>query len=82
MRTTLDIDDDLLLAARELAHREKKTAGEVISELLRDAMTRPRQGSSTAVREPEAHNGFAPFAPRGTVVSEELVQRLRNDVGP
>lgn len=33
MRTTLDIDDiddDLLLAAEELAHREHRTAGEVV----------------------------------------------------
>ena len=27
MRTTLDIDDDVLRAVRELARREKKTAG-------------------------------------------------------
>jgi len=28
MRTTLDIDDDVLLAAKERARRENKTAGE------------------------------------------------------
>ena len=33
MRTTLDIDDDLLAAAKELARRERTTAGEVISRL-------------------------------------------------
>ena len=35
MRTTLDIADDVLQAAKERARREKKTAGEVISELAR-----------------------------------------------
>jgi hypothetical protein len=30
MRTTLDIDDDVLAAAKELASAQKKTAGKVI----------------------------------------------------
>ena len=33
MRTTLDIEEDVLFAAKDLARREKKTAGQVISEL-------------------------------------------------
>jgi hypothetical protein len=32
MRTTLDIADDVLQAAKERARRENKTAGQVISE--------------------------------------------------
>jgi len=35
MRTTLDIDDDVLQAAKELAQRDKKTTGEMLSELAR-----------------------------------------------
>jgi hypothetical protein len=31
MRTTLDIDDDVLFAAKEIARREKKTIGKVVS---------------------------------------------------
>ena len=38
MRTTLDIDDDVLQAARDLARRKKKTAGAIISELARQAL--------------------------------------------
>ena len=38
MRTTLDIDDDVLQAAKDLARRKKKTAGEIISELARQAL--------------------------------------------
>jgi hypothetical protein len=79
MRTTLDIDDDVLMAAKERARREKKTAGQLISQLLREAMTRPATG--TQVREPEAHYGFQPFGSRGTVVSDELVNRLREEEG-
>ena len=39
MRTTLDIDDDLLAAAKELARRERKSAGQVVSELMRKGLT-------------------------------------------
>ena len=38
MRTTLDIDDEVLEAAKELARRERKTAGQVISELARKGL--------------------------------------------
>jgi hypothetical protein len=48
MRTTLDIDDDVLRAAKELARREKKTAGAVISELTRRALTAPFTASPEA----------------------------------
>jgi hypothetical protein len=35
MRTTLDIDEDVLEAAEELAERQNKTPGQVMSELVR-----------------------------------------------
>ena len=38
MRTTLQIDDDLLQAAKSIAMLEHKTIGEVISALLRKAL--------------------------------------------
>jgi hypothetical protein len=41
MRTTLAIDDDVLHAVKERARREKRTAGEVLSDLARQALTRP-----------------------------------------
>jgi Arc/MetJ family transcription regulator len=41
MRTTLDLDDDVLASAKEIARREGKTAGRVLSELARQALTRP-----------------------------------------
>jgi hypothetical protein len=39
MRTTLDIADDVLLAVKERARREKRTAGAVLSDLARRALT-------------------------------------------
>ena len=38
MRTTLNIDDDLLLAVREIARRETKSVGGAVSDLLRQAL--------------------------------------------
>ena len=76
MRTTLDIADDVLLEAKERARREHKTAGEVVSELLRQALTAPQP---SAVREPKAVHGFKPFARRGGIVTNELIDQLRNE---
>ena len=42
MRTTLDIDDDVVAAARELAARERRSLGSVISELARRGLTPAR----------------------------------------
>lgn len=43
MRTTLEIDDDVLLAAKELAEAQKSTAGKVLSELARKALKPSRK---------------------------------------
>ncbi len=73
MRTTLDIDEDVLTAAKELAAAEKKTAGQVISDLARQALTRP-------TREQLTHqNGFWVLPKRGGIVTSELVERLAED---
>lgn len=77
MRTTLDIDDDVLQAAKEIARREKKTAGQVISALARSALAAPRP--ATSAREPRAVYGFRPFPPRGGIVTNELIDSLRED---
>ena len=41
MRTTLDLDDDVLQAAKELAALQGKTAGQMVSELVRRALRQP-----------------------------------------
>lgn len=83
MRTTLDIDDDLLAAARELAQREKKSAGKVVSELMRKALTGAASaGSDTYAKEPEAFYGLRPIPSDGkTVVTNEQIDRLRDELG-
>jgi hypothetical protein len=82
MRTTLDIADDVLAAAKERARREHKSIGQVVSELIRQALTAPREPTAplpSAVHEPPAVYGIQPFARRGAVVTNDLIDRLRND---
>jgi hypothetical protein len=77
MRTTLDIDDDVLQAAKERARHEGSTAGKVISDLARRALT--VVSDDARVRSAKSVCGFRPFPKRGSVVTNELVDRLRDD---
>ena len=77
MRTTLDIDDDVLQAAREMARREKKTAGAMISKLVRRALT--TSPTERAEKNPNPLHGFRPFPNRGGIVTDELVDKLRDE---
>ncbi len=80
MRTTLDIDDDLLLAAKEIARRERSTAGQVVSRLLRRSLTGAAADAPRGRRSGVA--GFVPFAaPPGVLVTNEQVDRLREAEG-
>jgi hypothetical protein len=71
MRTTLDIDDDVLEAAKELAKAEKKSAGAVLSSLARRALTQPSD------RKPAEFRGGFRLLPRtGKIVTAEIVEQL------
>ena len=78
MRTTLDIDDDVLIAAKELAKARKSTAGEVISDLVRKALTVPTSlAAATGPGGTISKNGWYVLPSRGgPPVTSELVQRL------
>jgi len=79
MRTTLDIDEDLLAAAKELARKEGSTAGQVVSRLLRRSLT-GQQAATGAKRKSAA--GFEPFlAKAGVVITNDLVNALRDAEG-
>jgi len=77
MRTTLDIDEDVINAAKELARRDKLSTGQVVSRLLREVLTRRHdeqaQGRTVA--------GFRPFAPGGRIVSNDEINVLRDAEG-
>jgi len=75
VRTTLDIDDDVLNAVKELAVARRATAGQVLSELARKALrpSEPAQVRNGVPLLPSRPGS----APRPTM---HLVNRLRDDV--
>jgi hypothetical protein len=75
MRTTLDIADDVLQVAKELARRKNKTTGQVISDLARQALNAPP--AALTPEGPRATFGFRPFPKRGGIVTNELIDKLR-----
>lgn len=77
MRTTLNLDEDVLMAVKERARRDKRSAGEVLSELAREALTGRHRDSEVA--ESGGFYGFEPLPHRGPAVSNELIDRLRED---
>jgi hypothetical protein len=79
MRTTLDIDDEVLRAAKDMARRRNSTAGKVISDLARQALTGSAPPSN--VSEARAFYGFRPLPAGDRLVSEETIERLREQEG-
>jgi hypothetical protein len=77
VRTTLDIDNDVLQAAKERARREHRTIGQVLSALARRGLSAPEE--RPAVAEPKPVYGFKPIPRRGAVVTNELIDKLRED---
>lgn len=75
MRTTLDIDDDVLQLAKELAARERKSAGQVVSELARRGAHAAPTGPP-APRARRRRNGFEVAPAGGRIVTSELVRAI------
>jgi len=76
MRITLDIADDVLQVARDLAATEGRTTGAVLSDLARRGL---RAGS--AARSGGVRNGVEVLPSRGETVSLGHVHRLMGDEG-
>jgi hypothetical protein len=82
VRTTLDIDDDVLAAAKELAKAQNSTAGEVISDLARKALT---SAAGAEGREAAPHgllyeDGWYVLPSRGAVVTNELIDKIQEEL--
>ncbi|MGH9607422.1 MAG: hypothetical protein ACRD3N_17170 [Terracidiphilus sp.] len=75
MRATLDIDDDVLAAAKEMAASEGRSVGEIVSSLARQAM-----GSRTA--QDKMRNGIPllPARPGQPHITSELVRQLHEEI--
>jgi hypothetical protein len=78
MRTTVELDEDVYLAIKDRARRERRSAGAVLSELARMSL----HGASVE-SGPTALGfrtlGFRTLGSRGTVVTNELIDRLREE---
>jgi hypothetical protein len=75
MRTTLDIEADVLQAAKEIAAKERTTAGAVISRLAREGLMGPSGSSGGEVMR----NGVPVIKGTGNVISLEHVQTLMDE---
>ena len=81
MRTTIDIDDDVLAAAKELARLQNVSAGQIVSRLVRQALAGTQNMVKPAPQTGKANIGFRSFPSRGTVVTDEQVNLLRDQEG-
>ncbi|HWJ52572.1 MAG TPA: hypothetical protein VNT24_04255 [Propionibacteriaceae bacterium] len=70
MRTTVDLDEDVLLTIKQRARGEHRSPGAVLSELARRALT------ESAPVSRDSFFGFQPLLNRGGVVTNELIDRL------
>ena len=73
MRTTLDIDADILGVAKQLAHERKTNIGKVLSDLAREAL-KPKKA-------PKYRNGIPLLerVPGMPPMTMELVNKLRDE---
>ena len=74
MRTTLDLDDDVLLAVKELAIFRGSTAGKVLSDLARKAL---EPSAKSRIRNGVPLLPARPGAPKLTM---KRVNELRDEV--
>lgn len=73
MRTTLELDDDLLAEAKQMARQRGESIGQVISALARQALS--------AEAPVKVRNGVLLFAPKDSGAQPDLrtVNALRDD---
>ena len=86
MRTTLDIDSDVLAAAKALAQSGHSTAGRVISDVMRRAIALglAHSNSPAAAHKmpmPTAVYGFSPLTSGGRIVTNDMVRAIRDELG-
>lgn len=81
MRITTNIADDSRTAAREVIKLEARPIGTVASRLTRQSLGGEGNEAVSFAAEPPPEFGFRPFPKLGGVATNELVNRLREEVG-
>lgn len=80
MRTTLDIDDDVLAVIKDVAAARKISAGKAASELIRKALAEPvSRGVSDAAQEEYILDGFPVFPSGGGKITHEQIRKLMDE---
>lgn len=77
MRTSIDIEDDVLAAIKELARLQNVSAGYIVSKLAREALAGHQQAQTSGT----SAAGFRPFPAHGTLVTNEQINELRVQEG-
>ncbi len=80
MRTTIDIDIDILQGAKEEAKYAGTTAGRVISMWARTGRTRSLS-NGTRIEGVTYVHGVPQFPSRGRIVSMEQIQKIMDEEG-
>ncbi len=82
MRTTLNLADDALLVARQIAARERVSLGDAVSQLVR-AGAGVGVGAGTGVhsRAPRLRGRFALLPQRDEIITPEHVRELMEREG-
>ncbi|MEO6655863.1 MAG: hypothetical protein ABIO36_07235 [Pyrinomonadaceae bacterium] len=78
MRTTLDIDEDVLQGAKETAEMKGTTAGRVISDWARRGFFNMNGHSDQKKR---IRNGVPLLPSRGKIVTMKLIQEIMDEEG-
>lgn len=76
MRTTLDIDQDVLEAAKTISSRTKRTTGQVLSELARQTLTAATPPAKAKAR---MIHGFETIPANDRIVTPDLIRALMDE---
>lgn len=78
MRTTINIDEDALLVARQIAARERISLGGAISNLVRRGVIAPAQSASTSK---DLIGRYALLPARDEVITPAHIRELMDGEG-
>lgn len=81
MRTTLNLQEDALIAARNVAQRERLSLGDAVSALIRRGAAAPAASSAAAAAGPALRGRFALLPARDEVITPQHIRELMEREG-
>jgi hypothetical protein len=80
MRTTLNLADDALIAARNIAQRERLSLGDAVSELIRRGSAAPTPAMASR-KQPALRGRFALLPVRDELITPQHIRALMEREG-